>query len=91
MGVVDALHEKGRSTWVVCMDPSIDQELVGHTGASDGRRELVGFASGLGGLGELNVTVSTETHDVASLRRSVSGPIGATAPRPSWPRASTSS
>lgn len=66
--LVDKLHAGGRCRWVVCMDPYIDRGLLGQrVDATVAGRELVGFSSGLGGLGELNVTVSTETTSVSNL------------------------
>lgn len=70
--LIDELHTNGRCAWVVCMDPYVDRGLLAHReGEKTSARELVGFTSGLGGLGELNVTVSTETGTVETLTREV--------------------
>lgn len=57
--VVSRMH--GRAQWVVCIDPYVDKRLLeGMPHEHDGGRKIVGFASGLGCYGELNMTVSTE-------------------------------
>lgn len=57
--VVNRMHEKAQ--WVVCIDPYVDKRLLeGMPNEHEGGRKIVGFASGLGCYGELNMTVSTE-------------------------------
>ncbi len=68
--LVDQLHR--RSTWVVCLDPSIDERLIARTnvgGAS--KRQIIGFSSGLGAHGELNTTVSTERASLADVEKGI--------------------
>lgn len=56
-GVVEGLHHKAQ--WVACIDPFVDKNLL--CGAEpQHRRKIVGFASGLGDYGELNLTISTD-------------------------------
>ena len=55
--VLKEIHEK--SEWVVCIDPSIDDDLIRESGrALDQKREIIGFGSGDGASGEENYTVS---------------------------------
>lgn len=57
--VVDRLHQK--ATWVLCLDPLVDERLVGQADHdAHWKREIIGFSSGVGLHGELNYTVSTE-------------------------------
>ena len=57
--VIDVAHE--HSTWVVCIDPSVDQQLL-LTQNPDGAlsREIIAFGSGVGSLGKNNYTISTQ-------------------------------
>jgi len=65
--VVDVLHEKAR--WVACVDPNIDRLLLNaRSEGRSGQREIVGFSTGLGAHGELNLTVSTEKDTIQGLR-----------------------
>jgi DNA phosphorothioation-dependent restriction protein DptH len=51
------------ASWVLCLDPSVDERLIqkGSADAQSGdKREIIGFASGVGAHGELNYTLSTE-------------------------------
>lgn len=55
--VVEAMHQSAQ--WVACVDPFIDKRLLGSR-AEGNRRKIVGFTSGLGAYGELNLSISTE-------------------------------
>lgn len=55
--VVEALHQ--RAQWVACVDSFVDKGLLVLEDKPE-RRKIVGFTSGLGAYGELNLTVSTE-------------------------------
>lgn len=57
---INALHDK--AVWVVCLDPLIDEKLMAFSSNEERhkKREIIGFASGLGSHGQLNYTVSTE-------------------------------
>ena len=78
--VVEALHKKAQ--WVACIDPFVDKRLLR---ASEGlgaveaesrqRRKIVGFTSGLGDYGELNLSISTEQDTLASLTGLVHGQL----------------
>ncbi|MBU2569723.1 MAG: ATP-binding protein [Gammaproteobacteria bacterium] len=61
-GVVEAMHKM--SQWVACIDPFVDKHLLTNSD-NDGDRRIVGFTSGLGAYGELNLSISTE-HDTLS-------------------------
>ncbi|MGG7209718.1 type IV secretion system DNA-binding domain-containing protein [Clostridium baratii] len=50
--IIRNIHNSAK--WVVCMDESIDKEII--TDENNGR--IVGFTTGKGNYGELNVTVS---------------------------------
>ena len=62
--VVQALHQKAQ--WVACIDPYVDKRLVGRH-ADPSRRKIVGFSSGLGAYGELNLAISTEQDTLTQL------------------------
>jgi len=62
--IVAALHRKAQ--WVACIDPFVDKRLISGADASPARK-IVGFASGLGAYGELNLTISTEQDTLKSL------------------------
>ena len=62
--VVQALHEKAQ--WVACIDPYVDKRLVG-SHDPHARRKIVGFSSGLGAYGELNLAISTEQDTLTQL------------------------
>ncbi|MEW6378862.1 MAG: DUF87 domain-containing protein [bacterium] len=65
-GVVDKLHQ--RAEWVVCIDPSIDEQLIyqKHSDTLE-EREIIGFGSGVGSHGEANYTISTEQFSLADV------------------------
>jgi DNA phosphorothioation-dependent restriction protein DptH len=68
--VVQALHE--RSHWVACVDPFIDKGLLANEDQGTNRK-IVGFSSGLGAYGELNITLSTEQDTLKQLTEVVRG------------------
>lgn len=55
--VIEGLHAK--SNWVACVDSFIDKRLIGKY-EDNSSRKIVGFTSGLGAYGELNLSISTE-------------------------------
>tara|TARA_Y100001001_G_scaffold45028_1_gene40107 strand:+ start:1600 stop:6948 length:5349 start_codon:yes stop_codon:yes gene_type:complete len=63
--------------WVTCVDRFVDKTLILNEGekAKD-QRKLVGFASGVGSYGELNLTLSTESNTTGELARGVSRRLG---------------
>ncbi|GLP97001.1 type IV secretion system DNA-binding domain-containing protein [Paraferrimonas sedimenticola] len=65
---LDALHDKGY--WVACIDPYVDKALLADKDGN--QRKMVGFASGLGGYGELNLTISTQKDTLKQLANAVS-------------------
>ena len=62
--VVETLHQTAQ--WVACVDPFIDKRLLGKRG-HDSQRKIVGFTSGLGAYGELNLSISTEQDTLTHL------------------------
>jgi len=68
--VIDAFHEK--SSWVVCIDPCVDERLVFREGKHGQRkRDIIGFGSGVGAHGEHNYTVSTEFFHLSDIKHKV--------------------
>lgn len=68
--IVNHLHEN--ATWVLCLDPAVDERLIAHDHrheAAAAKRNIIGFASGVGLHGELNFTVSTERAGLGDLKR----------------------
>ncbi len=70
--VIEGLH--ARSQWVACIDSFVDKRLLNSAPATTttapdlGRlRKIVGFESGLGAYGELNLTISTEQDTLGQL------------------------
>lgn len=61
--ILGSLHDKGH--WVACIDPFVDKKLL--TVDSTNETKIVGFASGLGSYGELNLTVSTQQGSLKQL------------------------
>jgi DNA phosphorothioation-dependent restriction protein DptH len=60
------MHSLAR--WVACVDRFVDKALIlGADSDSEDQRKLVGFTSGVGGYGELNVTLSTERGSAGEL------------------------
>lgn len=63
---IEALHGAGH--WVVCVDPFVDKKLLSD---GDNTTKIVGFASGLGTYGELNLTISTQQDTLKQLTKRV--------------------
>lgn len=70
--VVDGLHRKAQ--WVACIDPFVDKNLLCGAGSQE-QRKIVGFASGLGDYGELNLTLSTDQDTLQRLTDLVRGQL----------------
>ncbi len=66
---IEALHASAQ--WVACIDPFIDKRLL-DTGDTKSNRKIVGFTSGLGAYGELNLSISTEQDTLVQLSEKVS-------------------
>jgi DNA phosphorothioation-dependent restriction protein DptH len=75
--VVEALHKKAQ--WVACIDPFVDKRLLG-AGAGISHRKIVGFTSGLGAYGELNLSISTEQDTLTKLTSLVKGQLSSLMP-----------
>lgn len=71
---VDEFHR--RSAWVVCIDPCVDERLVGKLVQDKWQREIIGFGTGVGAHGEHNYTISTEFFHLADLRSKIALQIG---------------
>lgn len=78
--VVEALHAKAQ--WVACIDPFVDKRLLrtseglrAEQAAGQPPRKIVGFTSGLGDYGELNLSISTEQDTLLSLTQLVHGQL----------------
>jgi DNA phosphorothioation-dependent restriction protein DptH len=70
MDVIDQAHKQ--SGWVVCIDPSIDDQLVRRLDHNQiDRREIIGFGAGVGAHGENNYTISTEQFSIADVSRRI--------------------
>ena len=62
--VVETMH--GKAQWVACIDPFVDKHLLASSD-TNGHRKIVGFTSGLGAYGELNLSISTEQDTLSQL------------------------
>lgn len=71
---VDEFHK--RSAWVVCIDPCVDERLVGKFENGKWQREIIGFGTGVGAHGEHNYTISTEFFHLADLRTKIALQVG---------------
>lgn len=74
--IINMAH--AHNNWVVCIDPSVDEQLLLNTkDEREIKREIVGFGSGVGAHGENNFTISTEQFLMRDIRKKVSAYIGA--------------
>jgi DNA phosphorothioation-dependent restriction protein DptH len=72
--LVDTAHQQ--STWVICIDPAIDEQLLQKKIDQVGyKREVIGFGTGVGAHGENNYTVSTEKFFVTDIKQKMSRQI----------------
>ena len=62
--LIAALHKT--SQWLACIDPFVDKRLLTNSD-NNGNRKIVGFTSGLGAYGELNLSISTEQDTLTQL------------------------
>ncbi len=60
--------------WVACVDPFVDKRLLCSEDGHE-QRKIVGFASGLGAYGEINLTISTEQDTLKQLTDQVAGKL----------------
>ncbi|WP_257279600.1 type IV secretion system DNA-binding domain-containing protein [Endozoicomonas sp. ISHI1] len=70
--IVEALHKQAQ--WIACIDPFVDKRLLVDERGQE-RRKIVGFSSGLGSYGELNLTLSTEQDSLKQLTDKVEGSL----------------
>jgi DNA phosphorothioation-dependent restriction protein DptH len=66
---VDTAHEC--SAWVVCIDPSIDEQLLRQDLHGSYDREVIAFGTGVGSHGEKNFTISTDQFSMADIESRV--------------------
>lgn len=72
--LVDTAHNS--STWVVCIDPSVDEQQIQWSGDETSKgREIIGFGTGVGSHGENNYTISTEQFSMVDIENKISGQI----------------
>ena len=64
-GMTRRMHQLSR--WVACVDRFVDKPLILDEDAAANDRKLVGFTSGVGAYGELNLTLSTESNTAGEL------------------------
>lgn len=81
--LVQDLHQHAH--WVACIDAFVDKRLLGQqreerAGATPPRRKIVGFKSGLGAYGELNLTVSTEQDTLERLTERIAAELNGLLP-----------
>ena len=70
--IVETLHQKAH--WVACVDPFVDKRLLCSEVGCE-QRKIVGFSSGLGAYGELNLTISTEQDTLKQLTEQVAAKL----------------
>ena len=70
--IVETLHQKAH--WVACVDPFVDKRLLCSEVGLE-QRKIVGFSSGLGAYGELNLTISTEQDTLKQLTEQVAAKL----------------
>ena len=70
-----AIHRVSR--WVACIDRFVDKSLIIDWESSESdERKLVGFTSGVGAYGELNLTLSTERGTTGALKKGTAKRLG---------------
>lgn len=63
--------------WVACLDRFVDKTLILDEDTDSGtQRKLVGFTSGVGGYGEFNLTLSTESSTTGELLQGTARQLG---------------
>jgi DNA phosphorothioation-dependent restriction protein DptH len=66
--VIDGLHSSAQ--WVACIDQFVDKRLIDFESRGQPRK-IVGFTSGLGSFGELNLAISTQQETLSDLTQQV--------------------
>lgn len=59
--VIDIIHEK--SNWIICIDEGMDRNFLNRND-----RKIIGFSTGEGNFGELNITVSAHSKKVDDIK-----------------------
>ncbi len=71
--LIDAAHDG--SAWVVCIDPSIDEQQLQWGDERVKSREIIGFGTGVGSHGENNFTISTEQFSLVDIEQKISSQV----------------
>jgi DNA phosphorothioation-dependent restriction protein DptH len=73
--LIDIAHDS--STWVVCIDPSIDEQQLQWSRDETVRmgREIIGFGTGVGSHGENNFTISTEQFSMVDIEQKIGSQV----------------
>lgn len=71
--LVDIAHKS--SAWVVCIDPSIDEQQLRSQDSEAYNREIIGFGTGVGSHGENNFTISTEKFTMGDIEHKISNQV----------------
>lgn len=59
--IIDVIHEK--SNWIVCVDEGMDRGFL-----SRDDRKIIGFSTGEGNFGELNITISAHNDKIRDIK-----------------------
>ncbi len=73
LSLVDIAHKN--SSWVVCIDPSIDKKQLERVVDGVKKREIISVGTGVGPHGENNYTISTEKFSLGDIKKRVSAYI----------------
>lgn len=60
-GIIDLVHEN--SNWVICADEGMDRRYL-----DSNERKIIGFSTGEGAFGELNITVSAHNEKINDIK-----------------------
>lgn len=72
--IINSAHKN--SGWVVCIDSSIDEQLLRNETTVGGfGREIIGFGTGVGPYGENNYTVSTEEFSMVEIESKIASHV----------------
>lgn len=63
------------SSWVVCIDPSVDEQLLRSGDSGRYTRDVIAFGTGVGSHGEKNFTISTNQFSMEDIEQKVAAVI----------------
>lgn len=73
---VDTVNTAHRcSAWVVCIDPSVDDQLLRLMSNGLHEREIIAFGTGVGSNGEKNFTISTDQFSIVDIEDKIANII----------------